>query len=112
MKALLRSETNGIALSRDNHIEPSLHEHFLSLSLRRKFKKRMKHGRGMTDTGSGTPHNLALAMLDAFASVGATRFDVTWTNAGGKPRRYDAAVSLTDLTRTLPAMLDRAAGQQ
>jgi hypothetical protein len=51
-------------------------------------------------------------MLDAFASVGAVRFDVTWTTAQGKPRRYDEGVSLADLTRTMPALLDNATRQQ
>ena len=29
----------------------------------------------------------ARQMLEAFASVGATRFNVTWTNSAGHPRR-------------------------
>lgn len=38
------------------------------------------------DTDS-TPHAAARAMLDTFASVGATRFGVTWTTSAGDPRR-------------------------
>jgi hypothetical protein len=33
--------------------------------------------------GSDNGHAAALAMLDAFASVGATHFDLTWTTAAG-----------------------------
>ena len=51
-------------------------------------------------------------MLDAFASVGATRFDVTWTNAAGDKEWFRRGVSLADLCRTLPAMLDAAPGKQ
>ena len=32
------------------------------------------------------PAAAARTMLDVFASVGAARFDVTWTNSAGKPR--------------------------
>lgn len=63
------------------------------------------------DSGS-TAHSAARAMLDAFASVGAVRFDVTWTTAQGKPRRFDEGVSLADLARTMPALLDNATRQQ
>src|SRR5271156_5537759 len=59
-----------------------------------------------------TPHAAAQAMLDAFASVGADRFDVTWTNSAGDPRRYDEGVSLADLIRRMPAELDRATRQR
>jgi hypothetical protein len=55
-----------------------------------------------------TPHAAAQAMLDAFASVGADRFDVTWTNSAGDPRRYHEGVGLADLIRRMPAKLDRA----
>jgi hypothetical protein len=72
----------------------------------------MKHGRGMTDTGSGTAHNHALAMLDAFASVGATHFDLTWTTRAGDKEFFRRDVTLADLARTLPAMIDTATGKQ
>jgi RepB DNA-primase from phage plasmid len=51
-------------------------------------------------------------MLDAFASVGATHFDVTWTSRAGDKERFRRNVSLADLTRTLPAMLERAPAHQ
>jgi hypothetical protein len=62
----------------------------------------------MGEDSNLTPHAAARAMLDAFASVGADRFDVTWTNSAGDPRRYDEGVSLADLIRRMPAELDRA----
>jgi hypothetical protein len=46
----------------------------------------------------------AQRMLEAFASVGATRFDMTWTNAGGEKKEFRRGVPLADLRRTLPAM--------
>ena len=37
----------------------------------------------MGEDSANTAHNEARQMLDAFASVGATRFDVTWTTRSG-----------------------------
>ena len=51
-------------------------------------------------------------MLQAFASVGAGRFDVTWTTAQGQPRRYEEAVRLADLVVRMPEILDRAERQR
>ena len=65
----------------------------------------------MANHSAQTGHDEALAMLDAFASTGATHFDVTWTKADHQPLRYDEAVGLADLARTLPAILDHAARQ-
>jgi RepB DNA-primase from phage plasmid len=65
----------------------------------------------MANHSAQTGHDEALAMLHAFASTGATHFDVTWTKADGQPLRYDEAVGLADLARTLPAILDHAARQ-
>jgi hypothetical protein len=48
-------------------------------------------------------------MLDAFASVGATRFDMTHTTATGDKDFFRANVALADLARALPAMLSHAA---
>jgi hypothetical protein len=65
--------------------------------------------------GESSEHNgqtEARAMLDAFASVGATHFDVTWTNRAGDKERFRGGVSLGDLRRTLPAMLDAAPARQ
>jgi hypothetical protein len=41
----------------------------------------------MGETGPDTPLMAARRMLDIFASVGAERFHVTWTNSAGSPRR-------------------------
>lgn len=89
----------------------------------------------MGETATDTPLAAARRMLDIFASVGAERFHVTWTNSGGSPRRprslraalqslggplphtdnkdwldavHIAGISATDLGRTLPALLDTA----
>ena len=51
-------------------------------------------------------------MLDAFASVGATQFDVTSTTLGGAKDGFRRGVKLADLTRALPAMLDTATREQ
>jgi hypothetical protein len=61
---------------------------------------------GEDNTNSG--HIEAQRMLDAFASVGATRFDMTWTNAAGEKQEFRRGVPLADLRRTLPAILDHA----
>jgi hypothetical protein len=62
----------------------------------------------MGDDGAAIGHDEAQAMLDAFASVGATHFDVTWTSCAGDKEWFRRSVSLADLTRTLPTMLDSA----
>ena len=62
----------------------------------------------MGDGGSNTGHDAARAMLDAFASVGAARFDLTWTTHAGEKEYFRAGVSLTELRKAMPAMLDRA----
>jgi hypothetical protein len=51
-------------------------------------------------------------MLDLFASVGATSFDVTLTTRAGDKVWFRRGVSLTNLRRRLPAMLDDAPGKQ
>jgi hypothetical protein len=40
----------------------------------------------MGETSTDTPLMAARKMLDIFASVGAERFHVTWTNSAGRPR--------------------------
>jgi hypothetical protein len=89
----------------------------------------------MGETGTDPPLAEAYRMLDIFASIGAERFHVTWTNSGGNPRRprslraalqslggplphadnedwldaiHIAGVSTEDLSRILPALLDTA----
>jgi hypothetical protein len=66
----------------------------------------------MGEDGSGTGHSEAQAMLDAFASVGATRFDLTWTARTGGKEFFRRNVSRAELHRTLPVMLDNAPARQ
>ena len=66
----------------------------------------------MAEDGAGIGNSEAQAMLDAFASVGATQFDVTWTTRGGAKDGFRRGVRLADLVRALPAMLDDATRKQ
>jgi hypothetical protein len=66
----------------------------------------------MGDDGAQIGHIEAQAMLEAFASVGATCFDLTWTTRAGGKEYFRRSVSLAELTRSLPAMLDNATGKQ
>jgi hypothetical protein len=66
----------------------------------------------MGDDNAGIGHSEAQAMLGVFASVGATCFDLTWTTRAGVKEFFRRSVSLAELTRTLPAMLDTATGKQ
>jgi hypothetical protein len=66
----------------------------------------------MGDDRAESSHTEAQAMLDAFASVGATRFDVTWTTRAGEKEWFRRGMSLADLARALPAMLDSAPARQ
>ena len=54
----------------------------------------------------------ALAMLDAFASVGVTAFDVTLTSLEGEPRRFRPNRSFDDLQRTIGQMMQDAERDQ
>jgi hypothetical protein len=85
---------------------------FLTGTDRSSFTTVMKHGGGMGEDSANTAHTEARAMIEAFASVGATRFDVTWTNAAGEKELFRRGVSLADLHRTVPAMLDIAPAHQ
>jgi len=60
-------------------------------------------------TGAAQP---ALAMLDAFASVGARRFDITFTNAAGEKVGFRGNRSLDQLRPAMPAILQEAAEQR
>ena len=62
----------------------------------------------MGEAETTTAHSEARRMIDTFAGVGAIRFDVTLTTAAGDKDRFQRGVSLADLARTLPAMLDAA----
>lgn len=48
-------------------------------------------------------------MLDLYASVGVTSFEVTWTDANADKQRFRRGVPLADLARALPRILDDAA---
>jgi hypothetical protein len=62
--------------------------------------------------GESAAHIEAQAMLDTFASVGATHFDVTLTTVGGDKESFRRNVSQADLSGILPAMLDDATHKQ
>ncbi len=66
----------------------------------------------MGEDSAQTGHAEAQAMLDAFASVGAIRFNVTWTTRAGEKRWYKRSVSMADLADRMPAMLDTTAKQE
>ena len=64
----------------------------------------------MSESDDWTRHAAAQAMLDAFASVGASRFDVTWTDLAGVEQGFRRNVMTAYLARMMPAELDAAAG--
>jgi hypothetical protein len=66
----------------------------------------------MGESGANSGHTEARAMLDVLVSVGAARFDVTWTNAAGDKERFRRNVSPAELTRTLPEILSDAIRRQ
>jgi RepB DNA-primase from phage plasmid len=66
----------------------------------------------MAEDNASTSYKEAQAMLNAFASVGATSFDVTRTTSAGDKDFFRRGVSLTDLARTLPGMIDAATAEQ
>ena len=49
---------------------------------------------------------------DPLAAALARLFDVTWTTRAGDKEYFRRSVSLADLARVLPAMLDSATGHQ
>ena len=66
----------------------------------------------MGEAETTAAHSEARNMIDTFASVGATRFDVTLTTRAGDKDTFRRSVPLADLLRTLPAMLDAATRSQ
>jgi hypothetical protein len=66
----------------------------------------------MGDDSDSTGHLAAQAMLDSFASVGATHFDLTRTTRVGQKKSFRPNVSLAELASILPAMLDHSAARQ
>jgi hypothetical protein len=61
------------------------------------------------ETRAGGP---ALEMLDAFASVGAQRFDLTFTDAAGEKVGFRGNRPLEQLRPAMPAILQEAAERQ
>jgi RepB DNA-primase from phage plasmid len=66
----------------------------------------------MAEEHTNKAHSDALAMLESFASVGATRFDVTLTTRSGTKDWFRRAVELSELRRKLPGMLDATASTE
>ena len=66
----------------------------------------------MEKADSTAAHSEAQRMLDTFASVGASSFDVTRTTRAGDKEWFRRGVSLAELACLLPAMLDAAIVQQ
>lgn len=76
-------------------------------------KKKGRNWAGrMAGDDTTTAQRDARAMLDAFASVGATSFNLTWTNSAGEPRRSRKGVSLAEITRAMPGMLESAIAER
>ena len=74
------------------------------------FSGNNKHGGQMVADSSG--HEDGQRMLDLFASVGATQFDVTWTTCAGDKELFRRNVPLAELERQLPGMLGYAPTKQ
>ena len=66
----------------------------------------------MGNDSDSTGHLAAQAMLDSFASVGATHFDLTRTTRVGQKKSFRPNVRLAELATILPAMLDHSAARQ
>jgi len=64
------------------------------------------------DSTHNNGHAAAQAMLDAFASVGAVRFDVTSTDKAGDKKWFRPGVSLAALRERMPGLLDAATARQ
>src|SRR5271170_8270804 len=63
-------------------------------------------GAAMAADGSNTAHSEARRMLDIFASVGATHFNVTWTNLQDQPRKSHKGMNLGEITRAMRGILN------
>lgn len=71
-----------------------------------KQKPRSEEEEARAGGGAAEP---ALEMLDAFASVGAARFDLTFTDAAGEKAGFRGNSSLEQLCAAMPAILEEAA---
>jgi hypothetical protein len=68
--------------------------------------------RRMTGRVGAIDAQAALAMLEAFASVGTTAFDVTLLNIEGREQGFQRNRSLDELRRSIRHRLEAATGQQ
>ena len=59
-----------------------------------------------------TDLDAALRMLDTFASVGATHFDLTHTNIDGEKRGFRPSQSLSQLKNSMPKLFPGASERQ
>ena len=66
----------------------------------------------MGEAETTAAHSEARRMIDIFASVDATRYDLTTTTAAGDKEQFRRAVPLAELARTLPHLLDTAAADK
>ena len=66
----------------------------------------------MEDVTHNATHAAANFMLEAFASVGAAKFDLTLTTCQGEKESFRRAVPIERLRRTMPDILDRATNEQ
>jgi hypothetical protein len=69
-------------------------------------------GGTVIEDGTTTAQIEARRMLELFASVGATSFNMTWTNVQDQPRRSRKGMSFADLRAAIPRMLDAAIASQ
>ena len=63
-------------------------------------------GGGMSEDSGKPDHAEARRMLDICASVGANAVDLTLTSSSGEKEWFRRNLSLAELARMLPAMLD------
>src|SRR3954453_14903536 len=61
-------------------------------------KREAQAGRVAEDSAN-TTHNETRRMLDTFASVGATQFDVTWTTRSGDKDKFRRGIQIADRDR-------------
>jgi hypothetical protein len=66
----------------------------------------------MVDHTGNTGQSEAQRMLDAFASVGVTQFDIAHTNIDQEKRGYRRAQTLRQAKTSLPYLLDSAPRRQ
>jgi hypothetical protein len=87
------------------HLHVSNHVVIFQLPLTKKGQapRKLRHGQQIAE---------ALKMLDTFASVGATGFDLTHTNIDGEKRGFRPSQSLAQLKNSMPKLFPGAAERQ